>query len=181
DASHFQGNPDFNPAIDSAFKLRNDAVPRGIYASPRLGFSWTYGTNPQIGGVQGAQGGARGQISGGIGQFQNLPSSPLIAAAVDQTGLPSAAQQLSCIGSAVPSPDWLQYLTNTGMIPTTCSGDVSSFTSTVPNVTLFSKDYIPQGSWGANLNWNAPILNNMFRLTSGATYSLNLNQQSQID
>src|SRR5262249_14732684 len=94
---------------------------------------------------------------------------------------PSAAQQLSCIGSAVPSPDWLQYLQSTGMIPTTCAGDLSSFTSTVPNVVLFSKDYVPQRSWRANLNWNAPILNNRFRLTSGATYSLNLNQQSQID
>lgn len=181
DASHFQGNPDFNPAIDSAFKLRNDAVPRGVYVSPRLGFSWTYGTNPQIGGFQGAQRGSRGQISGGIGQFQNLPSSPLIAAAVDQTGLPAAAQQLSCIGGAVPTPDWLQYLGNTGMIPSTCAGDLSTFSSTVPNVVLFSRDYIPQRSWRANLNWNAPILDNTFRLTSAATYSLNLNQQSQVD
>ena len=181
DASHFQGNPDFNPAIDSAFKLRNDAVPRGVYVSPRLGFSWTYGTNPQIGGFQGAQRGSRGQISGGIGQFQNLPSSPLIAAAVDQTGLPAAAQQLSCIGSAVPSPDWSQYLESTGMIPSTCAGGLSAFTSTSPNVVLFSKDYIPQRSWRANLNWNAPILDNTFRLSSNATYSLNLNQQSQID
>jgi Carboxypeptidase regulatory-like domain len=181
DASHFQGNPQFNPAIDSAFQLRNDAVPRGIYVSPRLGFSWTYGTNPQIGGFQGAQRGSRGQISGGIGQFQNLPSSPLIAAAVDQTGLPSAAQQLSCIGSAVPDPDWSQYLSSTGSIPSTCAGDQTIYSSTVPNVVLFSKDYIPQRSWRANLNWNAPILNNTFRLASTATYSLNLNQQSQVD
>ena len=70
------------------YQARNDAVPRGVYVSPRLGFSWTYGTNPQIGGFEGAQRGSRGQISGGIGQFQNLPSSQLIAAAVDQTGLP---------------------------------------------------------------------------------------------
>src|SRR4029077_19581825 len=117
DASHFQGNPDFNPAIDSAFKLRNDAVPRGIYVSPRLGFSWTYGTNPQIGGFQGAQRGSGGQIRGSIGQFQNLPSSPLIAAAVDQTGLPSAAQQLSCIGSAVPTAAWLPYPRSPGKTP----------------------------------------------------------------
>ena len=41
---------------------------------------------------EGAQRGSRGQISGGIGQFQNLPNSQLIAGAVDQTGLPSAAQ-----------------------------------------------------------------------------------------
>ena len=150
------------PAVQSGDRFRvperNDAVPRGMYVSPRLGFSWTYGTNPQIGGFQGAQRGSRGQISGGIGQFQNLPSSPLIAAAVDQTGLPSAAQQLSCIGSAVPVARLAAVSTNTGMIPTTCAGDVSTFSSTVPNVSLFSKDYIPQRSWRANLNWNAPIL-----------------------
>jgi carboxypeptidase family protein len=181
DASHFNGQPTFNPAIDSIFGARNDAVPRGVYVSPRLGFSWTYGTNPQIGGFQGAFRGSRGQISGGIGEFQNLPSSQLIAAAVDQTGLPSAAQQLSCIGSAVPVPDWLDYLTSTGTIPTTCAGDVTTYSSSVPNVTLFAPDYTPQRSWRGNLNWNAPILDNRFRLSSGATYSLNLNQQSPID
>ena len=181
DASHFNGQPAFNATVDSIFGARNDAVPRGVYVSPRLGFSWTYGTNPQIGGFQGAFRGSRGQISGGIGEFQNLPNSQLIAAAVDQTGLPSAAQQLSCIGSAVPTPDWVDYLTSTGMIPTTCAGDVTTYSSAVPNVTLFAPDYIPQRSWRGNLNWNAPVLNNRFRLSSGATYSLNLNQQSQID
>jgi hypothetical protein len=181
DAAHFQGSPANNPVIDSVFGTRNDAVPRGVYVSPRLGFSWTYGTNPQVGGFEGAQRGSRGQISGGIGQFQNLPSSQLIAAAVDQTGLPSAAQQLSCVGSAVPLPNWGDYLSSTGNIPSTCVGDVTAYSSTVPNVTLFTPDYIPQRSWRANLNWNLPILNNRFRLSTGATYSLNLNQQSQID
>jgi hypothetical protein len=181
DAAHFQGNPQFNPVVDSIFGVRNDAVPRGVYFSPRLGFSWTYGTNPQIGGFQGAARGSRGQISGGIGQFQNLPSSNLIAGAVDQTGLPSAAQQLSCVGSAVPVADWSDYLTSTGMIPATCADNSESFISTVPNVQLFAPWYVPQRSWRANLNWNAPILNNRFRLSSGATYSLNLHQQSQID
>jgi hypothetical protein len=41
---------------------------------------------------------------------------------------------------------------------------VTSFSSTVPNVSLFAPDYIPQRSWRANLNWNAPVLNNRFRL-----------------
>ena len=102
DVSHFQGNPKFNTAVDSVFGVRNDAVPRGIYVSPRLGFSWSYGTNAQIAGFEGAQRGSRAQLSGGVGMFQNLPSSNLIAGAVDNTGLPKAAQQLSCIGSAVP-------------------------------------------------------------------------------
>src|SRR5262249_9714626 len=110
-----------------------------------------------------------------------LPSSQLIAAAVDQTGLPSAAQQLSCVGTAVPVANWLEYLQSTGTIPTSCAGDVTAYSSTVPNVSLFAPDYIPQRSWRAILNWNMPVLNNRFRLSSGATYSLNLNQQSQID
>ncbi len=181
DASHFQGNPSFNPVVDSIFGARNDAVPRGVYVSPRFGFSYTYGTNPQIGGFAGAARGSRGQISGGIGEFQNLPSSQLIAAAIDQTGLPSAAQQLSCVGSAVPTPDWSAYQLSDANIPATCAGGVSEFSSTVPNVSLFTPDYIPQRSWRANLNWNLPILNNRFRMSSGATYSLNLNQQSTID
>lgn len=181
DASHFQGSPQFNAVVDSVFGSRNDAVPRGVYFSPRLGFSWTYGTNPQIGGFEGAARGSRGNISGGIGQFQNLPNSTLIAGAVDQTGLPSAAQQLTCVGTAVPVADWSNYLSSTGTIPTTCADNTTSFTSTVPNVQLFAPYYVPQRSWRANLNWNAPILNNRFRLTSGVTYSLNLHQQSQID
>jgi hypothetical protein len=181
DAAHFQGNPAYNPAVDSVFGKRNDAVPRGVYLSPRLGFSWTYGTNPQVGGFEGAQRGSRGQISGGIGQFQNLPNSQLIAAAVDQTGLPTAAQQLSCIGGGVPLPDWRSFEASTGSIPSTCVGNVTSFSSSVPNVALFAPDYTPQRSWRANLNWNLPVLNNRFRLSTGATYSLNLNQQSSID
>ena len=181
DASNFQGNPQFNAQLDSIFGHRNDAVPRGVYVSPRFGFSWTYGTNPQIGGFEGAARGSRGQISGGFGEFQNLPNSQLIAAAVDQTGLPSAAQQLSCVGTAVPVANWLEYMQSSASIPTTCAGDQTIYSSTVPNVALFAPDYIPQRSWRAVLNWNAPILNNRFRMTSGATYSLNLNQQSQID
>ncbi|MEO7086299.1 MAG: carboxypeptidase-like regulatory domain-containing protein [Gemmatimonadaceae bacterium] len=181
DAAHFQGNPQYNAQVDSIFNQRNDEVPRGVYVSPRFGFSYRYGTSPQIGGFQGAQRGSLGQISGGVGQFQNLPSSQLIAAAVDQTGLPSAAQQLSCIGSAVPIPDWNAFQANNGNIPTTCVGGVSSFSSAVPNVVLFVPDYIPQRSWRGNLNWNIPILNNRFMLNSSGTYSLNLNQQSQVD
>ena len=181
DQSHFQGNPQFNPLVDSIFNQRNDQVPRGIYVSPRLGFSWTYGTNPQIGGFQGAFRGSRGQISGGIGEFQNLPSSSLIAAAVDQTGLPSAAQQLFCTGSAVPIPDWSDYLSSTTGIPATCANNQTIYSSTVPPVSIFAQDYIPQRSWRANLQWNAPILGNRFRMTTGGTYSLNLNQTDQID
>ena len=182
DASHFNGAPTFNPALDSLLNARNDNVPRGIYVSPRLGFSWRYGTGAQVAGFQGANRGSFGQLSGGIGQFQNLASSNLIAAAVDQTGLANAAQQLQCVGSAVPIPDWSDFANNVNDIPTACApGSPSTLATTVPNVTLFDKDYQPQRSWRANLSWNTPILKNTFRFGLTGTYSLNLNQQDAID
>jgi len=181
DVADFQGSPKFNPVVDSIFGTRNDNVPRGMYISPRFGFSWTYGVAPQIAGFEGAARGSRGNLSGGIGQFQNIPSSNLIAAAVDNTGLPEAAQQLSCVGSAVPIPAWAQYLQNPAMIPAACADGGSAFSSSVPNVSLFDAGYIPQRSWRANLNWNAPILNNRYRASLSGTYSLNLEQQGGID
>jgi Carboxypeptidase regulatory-like domain len=181
DAAQFQGSPKFNAVVDSAFGVRNDAVPRGVYVSPRLGFSWTYGTSAQIGGFDGAARGSRGTLRGGVGQFQNLPNSNLIAGAVDNTGLPDAAQQLTCIGSAVPAALWSQFLRNPGSIPSACLDGSSAFSSTVPNVSLFDANYIPQRSWRANLGWNAPILSNHFRASLDGTYSLNLQQQGTID
>jgi hypothetical protein len=181
DVSRFQGNPAYNKLVDSIFGQRNDVVPRGVYFSPRFGFSWTYGTNAQVAGFEGAARGSRGQLSGGIGQFQNLPNSQLLAAAVDNTGLPTAAQQLSCVGTAVPVPTWLDYLQNTGMIPTTCAGGQTVYSSTVPNVSMFVPDYIPSRSWRANLNWNMPSFNNRFRTSLAGTYSLNLHQQGTVD
>jgi hypothetical protein len=183
DVSRFAGNPTENPAIEQTFNVPNDNVPRGVYLSPRFGFSWTYGTSPQIQGFQGAFRGSRGQVHGGIGQFQNLPNSQLIAAAVDNTGLPTGAQQISCVGGAIPTPDWTAYLQDQTAIPTTCTDGSSGsvFSSSVPNVSLFSPDYVPQRSWRANLGWAAPILNNTFRGSVDGTYSLNLNQQGTID
>lgn len=183
DMSQFQGSPQDNPAIEQIFNIANNHVPRGVYFSPRLGFSWTYGTSPQIQGFQGAFRGSRGQVHGGIGQFQNLPNSQLIAAAVDNTGLPSGAQQISCVGGAIPTPNWAAYLQDPANIPTTCADGTNgtAFSSSVPNVSLFSPDYVPQRSWRGNLGWAAPILNNTFRGSVDGTYSLNLDQQGTID
>ena len=45
-------------------------------------------------------------LRGGVGIFQNIPASALLAGAIDNTGLPGALQQLVCAGPAVPQPDW---------------------------------------------------------------------------
>ena len=76
------------------FGVRNDHVPNGVYVSPRIGFSWTYGTAPQIGAFEGAARVPRAVVRGGIGVFQNSLSASLPSQAIAQlrtTGRTAAA------------------------------------------------------------------------------------------
>ena len=183
DANAFQGDPAFNPAIDSLFGRRNDRMPNRVYVSPRAGFSWSYGQAPQIAGFEGAARGPRAVVRGGIGVFQNMPSTNLVGSAIDNTGLPSAVQQLVCIGSATPVPDWASYAENAAEIPTRCAdGSTGSvFANSAPNVTLFAEDYAAPKSVRSNVQWSGPILGNRFSATVEATYSANYNQAGPID
>jgi len=103
DANQFLDTPARNPELEQRLGVRNDRVPNGVFVSPRIGFSWQYGTGPQIGAFEGAFRGPRAVIRGGVGVFQNSPQATLIGNAIDNTGLPSAIQQLACVGAAVPT------------------------------------------------------------------------------
>jgi hypothetical protein len=183
DGNHFLNQPDVNPVVASTFGRRNDHVPNRIYLSPRIGFSWTLGTAAQIAGFAGAVRGPRAVIRGGVGVFQNTPATTLIASAVENTGLPGAVQQISCVGVAAPIPDWDLYATNPELIPDRCAdgSDGTVFANSSPNVTLFDDNYRAPRSVRSNLSWSGSILDNRFSANAEVTYSLNLNQQSQID
>ena len=183
DVLHFNVQPLLNSDLETKFGVRNDLVPDGIFISPRLGFSYGYGTNSQIAGFQGAQRGTKYQISGGVGKFQNVPNSNLVSNAIDNTGLPSALQQLNCVGTAVPTVRWDDYMTTTDSIPDTCANGTQGtvFANTSPNVSLFARGYTPQASWRGSLTWGGPILRNGYRLNVSGTLSLNQNQQGTID
>ena len=183
DANQFLKDPNTNPAVLSAFSVSNDHVPNRIYASPRLGFAYTLGTASQIASFDGAQRAPRAVIRGGVGLFQNSPGTQSISSAIDNTGLPSAIQQVACVGSATPSPDWKAYAANPGLIPTTCADGTTGtvFSNTLPNVALFSPDFVSPRGVRSNLQWNGPILNNRFSVTVDGTYSRNLGQQSSVD
>jgi hypothetical protein len=148
-----------------------------------MGFSWTYGTASQIAGFEGAARTPRAVVRGGIGMFQNVPSTNLLGSALDNTGLPDAVQQLTCVGPATPTPDWASYLANSSAIPTRCADGTlgTVFSNAAPNVTLFSKDYRASRSVRSNLQWNGPILGNRFSASVDGTYSVNMNQQSNLD
>jgi len=67
DANRFLTSPAENAVVRSAFGVSNDALPDRLYVSPRVGFSWTYGTAPQIPGFDGAIRGPRAVVRGGLG------------------------------------------------------------------------------------------------------------------
>ena len=183
DGNRFGARPDRNTEVETVFGVRNDEVPNRLYISPRIGFSWTVGTASQIAAFEGAVRGPRAVIRGGVGFFQNSPGTQLIGGAIDNTGLPTGVQQLTCVGSATPVPDWDLYLTNPTATPTACADGSTGtpFSNSAPNVSLFDKEYQSQKSLRSNLSWSGAILGNRFNTTVEATYSRNMNQASTLD
>jgi carboxypeptidase family protein len=183
DGNRFADAPAFNPAVEQAFDVRNDYVPNRLYVSPRVGFSWMYGTAAQIAAFQGAVRGPRAVVRGGIGIFQNTPNAQSIGSALDNTGLPGGIQQIACVGVAAPTPDWAAYAASIGAIPEQCADGTTGtvFASSAPNVALFDKSYRAPRSLRSNLQWNGMVLNNRFMTSVDATYSRNMQQASTFD
>jgi hypothetical protein len=183
DGNKYLDGPAANPLVESAFGQNNTDVPSRLYFSPRVGFSWTYGTDAQVTLVPGMVRAPRAVIRGGVGVFQNTPGVQLIGGAIDNTGLPSGIQQLTCIGEAAPIANWSQYLIDRASIPTTCADGTtgSVFSNNTPNVTLFSPDYAAQRSLRGNLQWSGAIIGNRFTATIDGTWSRNQHQSGSID
>ena len=183
DGNHYLVGPAENPAITSAFGFNNTDIPSKLYLSPRLGFSYTYGTSNQVALIPGMVRAPRAVIRGGVGVFQNIPGTSLIGNAIDNTGLPTGVQQLSCVGPATPIPNWANYLANTSNIPTTCADGTNGtvFASNTPNVLLFEPGYSAQRSVRANLSWSGAILKDLFAANADLTLSRNLDQSGNFD
>ena len=182
DGTQYLNTPNLNQSLDTLYGLQNDRLPSRFYVSPRVGFSWSYGTAQQIASFLGAQRGPRAVVRGGVGIFQNIPGTNLVGGAIDNTGLPSAVQQVTCVGTAAPVPNWSAYASDTSQIPNQCvGGGTGPFANVSPNVTAFSKDYVSPRSVRSNINWSGATLKNRFMTSIDLTYSLNLNQGSTID
>jgi hypothetical protein len=183
DASRFGSGPEYNPLVEQVFGLRNDRVPNPVTLSPRLGFSKVFGESPQIAIGDGFQRGPRQRVSGGIGVFQGSPAQSLMSRVISNTGLPTAIQQLTCVGDAAPFPDWDRYRTDPTSVPSQCADGTGAtvFANAQPGVTLVDPNYQASRRFSADLNWNGWVLRNRFNLSVAGTYSLNLDQQGEID
>ncbi|HTE47592.1 MAG TPA: carboxypeptidase-like regulatory domain-containing protein [Gemmatimonadaceae bacterium] len=183
DASKFGSGPEYNPLVEQVFGLRNDRVPNPISLSPRLGFSKSFGEAPQITMGEGFMRGPRQRIAGGLGIFQGSPAQSLMSRVISNTGLPSAIQQLTCIGDAAPTPDWERYRLDPTTVPGACTDGSTGtvFANAQPGVTLVDPNYHASRRLSADLNWNGWVLNNRFNLNVAGSYALNLDQQGEID
>ena len=168
----FTSAPAFNPAVESTFGARTDAAPTALHVSPRFGFTLNR---------PGGAGKPAGSIRGGIGEFRNLLDPTLLAAPSVTTGLPGGLTRVTCIGSAVPTPDWSSYESAISNIPTNCLGaPVASFSDGAPNVQMVSPSFRPQRSWRGNLSWTSSLWGRSVYVIEGIS-SLNLDQPSGID
>jgi hypothetical protein len=183
DGNRFLSAPDPNPLLRERLGADNTGLPNGLYVSPRVGFSWMYGVAPQLPIAAGFTRGPRAVVRGGVGVFQNAPNVQVVGSAMSSTGLPDAARQLICVGSAVPTPAWNTYLSDPAAIPGECADGSpgTALARNAPEVSLFDSSWAAQRSVRANLNWASAVLGNRLLGVADVTYSRNRNQPGVVD
>lgn len=185
EANRFLSEPTRNPAIESAFGLRNDRGPNRIHVSPRLGFTWYFARRPSFGGMMMNGWGIYptppvGVLRGGIGEFRSLLPLSVMADAAASTGLPGSQRQIACVGEAVPVPDWDAWVNGSAGFPGSCAGGApNSLQDAAPTISLVSRGFDAPRSWRANLSWTSNA--GPFTLFAEGVYSLNHNQMGIVD
>jgi hypothetical protein len=184
EANRFTSAPASNPAVQSAFGLRTDAVPNTVHLSPRIGFTWVRragGNDFMASRVGEFRFGPPSYVRGGIGEFRNFLGADLLTNASIATGLPGAVHSVTCVGPAIPVPDWGDYISDQSAIPSECvAGATPAFTDAAPSVQLFDPSYTAPRSWRANLAYSSTFRNTLLYSIEGL-YSLNVNQPGRTD
>jgi len=172
ETSVYPDAPAFNPAVDSAFGARTDRFPREVHLSPRVGFTWNYGTSQT--------GPARGSVRGGFGEFRGRAPSQLFAAAADANGLSTGQSQIVCVGAAVPPPDWRGFIADRANVPENCTGASQQLGNTRRNVTVFGEDFGAPRAWRASLGLNRRFAER-YNLSLEGSFALGVSQTGAAD
>ncbi len=154
--------PQLNSDVETKFGLRTNDFPTEVHFSPRVGFS--VNLTKQDPNDPFAQFQPAFLLRGGIGEFRAKTPTGLFTSAAGATGLLNTEQQVSCIGAAVPTPDWQSYLSNADAAPTACidAGSVPvNFAAAKPAVTLFAPDFEAPRSWRASLGIQHRLFGNI--------------------
>jgi hypothetical protein len=178
EADGFGSKPARNTALEQALGVRTGVAPSRVHLSPRIGFTFTYNRDKDNGsGTMQNQTGRyyrsmSGTLRGGIGEFRDLLHPGVLADASASTGLPGGTLYLNCVGGAVPTPDWSQFATDPGSIPTQCVDGSGVLAESAPAVTLIDPSYDVPRSWRASLDWNTSMRSWLLRVGTLASYDL---------
>jgi carboxypeptidase family protein len=159
----FDGAPAANGTVESLFGVRVDRLPRERHVSPRIGFTWGFGSGE--GDVRHAT-----YLRGGIGDFRSPAPGFLYSALLGAPGTITAETQLGCVGTDVPTPDWSAYQASPVAIPSRCADSTSGAAATPrPNVTTFDPRFTAPHAWRASLGVMQRIAG--YSLTVDASYA----------
>ncbi len=181
----FSGAPPKNSAIENSLAVKTGVSPLRVHVSPRVGFNYTYNRDRDNGNsVNMNQVGTfyrptMGFLRGGIGEFRDLYRPSMLADAVAGAGLPGSTLFLSCVGSAVPIPDWQGMNEASAQFPSMCADGSGALAERAPSVTLVSEDFDVPRSWRASLGWASNVGRFITRLDALGTYDLS--QPSTVD
>jgi len=179
----FTSAPPKNAALEQALGVRTGAAPGRLHVSPRVGFSYTYNRDRENGNGTSQSPVGRfyrtqtGTIRGGIGEFRDLLRPGLLADASASSGLPGGTLTLSCVGAAVPQPDWSSF--DAGTSPTQCVDGSGVLAERAPSVTLIDPGYDVPRSWRSSLDWSANVRSLLVRV--GGMVSYDLSQAGVVD
>ena len=207
DFAHPGTIPKYNPAVDQTFGVRTDQIPKDVGVSPRIGFSWSSSARRGQGTAGGAStlGGISANairmmspdmvssivsmqrattlpgvsVSGTVGAYRGTVSNSTVAELVESTGLPGTRVTLSCVGEAVPIPDWH----NMSEGPSACADGTAgtTFSLSKPLVRVFDPSFQPPVSWRSSVGIDGIRIPGRWILTLNGGFSYNMNNQSTID
>jgi hypothetical protein len=184
EADGFVGAPAPNAALERALGVRTGVAPARLHVSPRVGFSYTYNRDKDNGNGTSQNPIGRfyrntmGVIRGGVGEFRDLLRPGLLADASASTGLPGGTESLSCVGAAVPLPDWNRFVADPSAVPTRCadpspgSGQAGVLGERAPTVTLIDPGYDVPRSWRASVDWSSSMYRMLLRVSALGSYDL---------
>jgi hypothetical protein len=178
EASGFASRPSRNPQLESELGVRTDVAPARFHISPRAGFSYTYNTARSNYALLKASNVGQffrpviGVVRGGIGEFRDLLQPGILANARAATGLPDGTSRLSCIGSAVPYPDWSQFASDPASVPTTCTDGSGLLADYAPPVSFLSPSYDVPRSWRASLDWKSSFGSWLVKVAALGSYNI---------
>jgi carboxypeptidase family protein len=207
DFAHPGTIPRYNPAVEQTFGVRTDEIPLDAGISPRIGFTWTSRARRGQGTAGGAStlGGLSAEairsmspdmvssivsmqrsttlpgiaVSGTFGAYRGTVNTSTIAELVESTGLPGTRITLSCVGDAVPIPDWR----NMAEGPTACADGTTGTTFSLarPLVRVFDPAFKPPLAWRGSLGIDGIRVPGRWIVSINGGFSYNVNGQSTID